>query len=225
MDKDISSRILLPFFLLLLPGCRGYVNWGGCPWHHRQEVVDQIQEGRQYAQSVAVYDRYSARIIFDAIPLADQVRGAYACMVADRYGRSENWLATELRKQLEKNTRYINFYVLTLRERPFSDRCGTWMPRLKVDDKEYEPCEIRAVEMPLEYKHILGPRYTRFKVAYEMVFEARRDDGSPVLDAAATRLTLLFKSADKEVPMEWRVGMDGITFGDTRVVEGERQCV
>jgi len=223
MPTRITKEFLIGVLLLLLPGCRGYINWGGCPWHHRSEAVRQIEEGRRFAQSTAVFARYSARIVFDALPLADQVRVAYTRMVAGRYGKSKKWLETELAKQVACNKKRVRFYVLALRELPFGDQCGQWVPQLSVDGAIYKPLYIQHVDPSVEYKHILGPRYTRFKIIYEIAFPGYDGEGQPVVPSTARSVALIFESYDKKAIMSWDVGADGVTFGDEKSIASNQK--
>jgi len=213
----IRERSVMVIFLLFLPGCRGYINWGGCPWHHSERAIREIEEGHSFAKSVAIFDKYSTRAIFDALPLADQVRAAYARLVDEHYGKSEKWLPEEVAEQVALNEDRISFYVLALREMPFGDQCGIWVPRLIFGDLTYAPIYIKRVDPPLEYKHILGALYTRFKVIYEIAFNARDENSKPIIPVGARSVMLQFKSPDKEASISWDFGAQGITFGTADV--------
>jgi len=218
LKRATITRLIISLILLTLPGCKGYINWGACPWHHCPWALRDIEIGRQLGQSVAVFDKYSARIIFDAMPLSDKVRAAYARMQAGRFDKNDKWLGDELARQIKMNKEVIAFYSPALREMAFGDRCGEWTPLLKVGGTLHNPIYIKHVDPPVEYKHMLGPRYTRFKIIYEIGFAAQDKDGRPIIQGGSRSISLVFQATGKNAQMSWPVGVGGVTFGDDSAV-------
>jgi len=102
---------------------------------------------------------------------------------------------------------------------PFGDRCGEWTPRLEVNGVLHNPIYIKDVDPPVEYKHMLGPRYTRFKLIYELAFAARDENGRPIIPSSVRSISLVFQAPDKKTSISWPVGAGGVTFGDERAID------
>ena len=71
---------------------------------------------------------------------------------------------------------------------------------------------MKRVNMPVEYKHFFGSRYTRFKSSYEVVFDAYDAQDNPVMKLDTKIVTMEFHGMDKRVSTSWDITHPDITL-------------
>lgn len=198
--------------LLAIPGCRRVADWSKCVWHKREDVRVDIDAARKYVRSVPVYNELTTLAIFDVMLLSDEVRELYAKVNGVRRTRGPDQVSLFLKRQLEQNCHCVAFYVLSLHEVVLAHEHPEWRIVLKIGNKLFHPTSVKLVTMPMEYKHFFGSRYTRFKSAYEVIFDANDAQGNPIVTAGTNTLTMEFYSVDKSVSTSWDITRPDITL-------------
>ena len=195
--------------LATLPGCGTLIDWG-------RETVNQAKKTEQHnviprrnTRSVHAYDQLDTVAIFDAIWLSDAVRTAYSDAYSLRFGKSAEKRNTILRRQLEENQHFISFYVLSLYEMSLGDELSQWAVFLDIDGTNYAPIEIKQAELNPEYQTFFGNILTRFKVPYQINFDARNIDDDHLLDGATQQMVLHFRSTKKDITLAWYFDENG----------------
>lgn len=210
----LNGTILFVCILfIMLPGCGRLVDWGKKTFNQGQEGEGINKRVRDYIRSVKVYDQFTTRGIFDAMWLGDEVRAAYADLYAYRQGKSDEHTKAFLRRQLEENKLFIAFYVLSLYEVPLGDPSSEWTIIMKINDKEFTPCEIKKIELPHEYRIFFGDKFNRFKEAYMVKFNAKNMDEEFILTPETSCIELLFRALDRRVSLCWELDAEGRVIG------------
>jgi len=189
------------------------VQWGKDNFYQGEDVKKQTQIPRDYVRSVVAYDQFMTQAVFDAIWLSDEVRTAYVNSLYLRTGKSDEEKNMFLRRELEENSHYITFYVLSLYNVPLADPLGEWSVYLKIDDAVYQPIEIKYVDLNAEYQSFFGRLFSRFKTPYQIKFDAKDVDCSPIITPETSHVQLYFRSIKKEVSLSWNVCATEDTIG------------
>jgi hypothetical protein len=89
-----------------------------------------------------------------------------------------------------------------------------WTIFITINGENYYPMELKAVEIPQEYKLFFDKRFTRFKTSYIVTFDAKDLDGDLLLQDTC-ELVMNFKSAFKEGCVSWYVDESTICCTNT----------
>jgi hypothetical protein len=190
--------------VLFLPGCGCRVfDWARDSIHQGLPLPDHTSKAYDYVRSVSLYDQFTLLASFDALWLSDVVRTAYADICALKTGKNEEQKNAFLRRQLAENEHFIIFYVLSLYEVPLREKDASWGIFLSIDGVQYAPTVIKAIDMAPEYEAFFGESFTRFKVAYEVVFNANDMNGCLLMNEQTKYIELVFRSVDKEGSLSW----------------------
>lgn len=189
--------------LLLLPSCGRVIDWGTKTFAQAPSMDSSVNAAQKYIRSVTSYDQLTTRARFDVLWLSDDVRINYANLYALKFGKTEEQKKIFLRRQLEENNHFISFYILSLHEYPLGDVNSDWTLFLTIDDKNYAPIEIKAVEFSPEYIYIFGKKYNRFKVPYSVKFDAKDINDQFLITPETKNITLHCRSLKAEVTFVW----------------------
>jgi hypothetical protein len=137
--------------------------------------------------------------------LSDSIRTAYAQLHTKRMGKDDSQYKAVLRRQLEENNHYIEFYVLSTHEVKLGTPESYWSLFLQIDGKDYIPFEIKEVELPTEYQQFFGKRWNRFKVPYMVKFRIENENEQPIITDLTESLSLFVRSAEKEHAFTWNL--------------------
>ena len=189
--------------ILGFTGCGRIVNW----------AKDNFYQGCDYdatkpdcfVRSVTVYDQFTTVAMFDALWLADQVRTDYVNLFAFRFGKSEQQKNSFLRRQLEENNHFIEFYLLSPYTIRLKEDSPLWSVNLKIDDNYFAPVEMRIVQLEREYLAFFGKHYTHFKTQYLVKFNARDINDQPLITSGTQTISLVFRSVEKEACLTWNI--------------------
>jgi len=188
---------------LLLSGCNRVIDWAKESFYQGDELRDYSVVPRQFLRSVKVYDQFETLGIFDVLWLSGPVRTAYAQLHSCRHGKSCEHEKAFLRRQLEENKHFIDFYVLTLYNKPLDGEDSLWSLFLDVDGCRYAPQEIEAIDLSQEYKFFFGKRFGKFKISYMIRFSAQDIENRPLIDENTSSISLVFRSVEKETMLSW----------------------
>lgn len=210
----MKRMVLLVSFLSLmisfLPGCCRYINWGRRSFYQGETPETSCASlVRRYIRSVNVYSQFSTAAIFDALWLSDDVRTAYARVRDRRFCKKEEQREAFLWRQVEENNHYITFYVLSLYDNPLGNPNDEWTVALSIGSQLLEPFEIKTVDLPSEYRAFLARELSRFKVVYQVAFDAHDAQGKRFIDESVSKISLRFKSPNKCVALSWRIDSEG----------------
>ena len=201
--------ILFAFVSLLaiLPGCGRVIDWTRDNFYQGEYIRKdaQIDKARSYIQYKRVYDQFTIVGEFDVLWLSDEVRKIYTDMHCNRKGKSKEQKNLFLRRQLEETNHFISFYVLSLNDFILGDIDSRWVISLRVGSRVFEPIDIRPVELFSEYREIFGKRLSKFKDPYLVVFSAKDLDDNFIIDDKTDKISLVFKSIDKEFELVWSI--------------------
>lgn len=200
--KTLSFGALL---ILIFSGCGRIIDWGTYTFEQGDGLTDLTTMAREYVRSITVYDQFDTAGCFDALWLSDGARTGYVELYSRRRGKSEEFQNTFLRRQLEENKHFLNFYVLVPFETPMGEPNSLWQLFLSIDGVFYTPQELKVAELEPEYRAIFGKKYTRFKESYLAKFEAKDLDGNPIIAPGTKKIMLVFRSNDKEAVLTWKL--------------------
>ena len=206
--------------VLIFPGCGRIVDWGMYTFEQGDELADLTIVPREYVRSITVYDQFDTAGCFDALWLSDAARTGYVELYARRRGKNEEFKNTFLRRQLEENKHFFNFYILAPFETPMGEPNSLWQPFLSVDGEVYTPQGFKVTELEPEYRAIFGKKYTRFKESYLAKFEAKDVDGNPIITPTTKKIMLYFRSNDKEAVLTWRLNDQGVLIVEAETKYG-----
>jgi len=196
-------------FLVTLSGCRRTVDWGKSNFYQGENVKKHSKVPKEYLRSVVAYNQFMTQAVFDAIWLSDPVRTAYVEAFSARTGKTNEQKNMLLRRELEENNHYISFYVLSLYNILLGDVAGDWSVYLKIDGAVHHPVEIKYVDLTPEYQSFFGKVFNRFKMPYQIKFDAKDVDCNPVINANTRHMQLYFRSIKKEVQLTWKIDDSG----------------
>jgi len=189
--------------VLFLSGCGRIIDWGERTFTQAPALDSDIAQAQQYIRSVTMYDQLTTRARFDALWLSDEVRVNYANLYILKFGKTDEQKKVFLRRQLEENNHFITFYVLSTYEHPLGNSDSEWTFFLRIDDKNYAPIEIKAIDLSPEYIHIFGKKYSRFKVPYSIKFDAKDINDQFLITPETKNITLYGRSLKAEVIFMW----------------------
>jgi hypothetical protein len=209
MKQKLSRYLIFLGLPFILSGCcNRYVVWLRDVFYQGSSVETERAVVEQYIRSEHIYDQLTTLAHFDALWLSDEVRSAFSFVHAQKLCLSEERYQVFLRRQLEENTHYISFYVLAAIPTSFgsdvlTDKDADWSFCLTINDKTYRPVQITLVDLQPEYSMFFGSRYTRFKKAYQVRFDARDDHGDLLLSPSTPYIKLWFSRVDRKACAVW----------------------
>lgn len=195
--------VYIIMMILLLPSCGRLIDWGNRTFEQTPTMNATVAEAQKYIRSVTSYDQLTTRARFDVLWLSDTVRTTYTDLYALKFAKTDEQKKIFLRRQLEENNHFISFYVLSLYENPLGDPSSDWTLFLTIDDKNYSPIEIKTVELTPEYIHILGKKYNRFKMPYNVKFDAKDINDDLLITPETKHITLHCRSLKGDVTFVW----------------------
>lgn len=209
LSKNVNLVPVGLLCLMTLVGCKRAVDWATSNFNQGESADVPLAIVKPYIKNVVVHSQLSTRGIFDAIWLSDAVRTASTDVLIMRSGKSIEQHHALLRRQLEENKHYIMFYVLTEYDIPLGD-CAEWQIFLRVGEYNYQPRELKVVDLPCEYKAFFGKRYMKTKMAYLVKFDMADANEQPIMVPHHTQsMQLSFRSVEKQATLEWL--LDGST--------------
>lgn len=187
-----------------LAGCGRLVSWGQKTFYQGEPVKQCTQGVTNYMRSLYLYDQFSTVCTFDVLWLSDAVRTAYACAHTVKTGKGEDFRINFLRRQLKENEHFITFYMLSI-DPKLAEKDTTWSLSLQVNDQNYTPVSIKIIDLTQEYVLFFGKKYTSFKTAYEVKFNAFTKEEKPILDKHITTMSLHVRSLLKQAMLTWDI--------------------
>lgn len=196
--------------LFILPGCGRVIDWTKSNFYQGEYIRkdDAIDAARGFIKYKRVYDQFTIVGEFDALWLCDSVRRIYTDVHCNRTGKSQEQKSLLLRRQLEEINHFVSFYVLSLNDFILGDKDSKWSISLQIGDRVFESVKIKTVELVPEYKEIFGKKYTKFKDPYMIMFNAKDLDDKFIIGDKTEKISLLFKSIDKEFELVWNLRGD-----------------
>ncbi len=201
--KSSSIWMITICIITMLPGCSRIINWGKRSFCQGIDLTNDSRKVRQYIRTVRIYDQFATSAIFDVLWLSDDVREAYTDNHAERYGLKEENRRAFLRRQLEENNHFITFYLLSLYEVPLGIEMSEWTIFITVGGENYYPIDVKAVDLPQEYRLFFDKRFTRFKSSYVITFDAKNIENEHILQQGDDYLIMNFTSPSKESCVSW----------------------
>lgn len=208
MLKCIQSIEVIVLVLLLLPGCGKIIDWGKERYNTVSYLNADIKVVERYLRSIITYDQLTTVAYFDALWLSDEVRAVYVDLFVLKFGKTQEQKNIFLRRQYEENNHFISFYVLSLYDNPLGEPLSEWTVFLRINDTNYQPIEVKVVDLSPEYICMFGKRYNRFKVAYSVKFDAKNIEDEFLIAPDTKKMNLYFRSAEKEAILAWDMPLD-----------------
>ncbi len=207
MRINLIVLLTLSSFIVLFSGCGRIVDWAKESFYQGTELHNYSKVPSRFLRSVSVYDQFETVGAFDALWLSIPVRTSYAQLHACRHGMSLEHEKAFLRRQLEENNHYIDFYILSPYSKPLDAEDSLWSLFLEVNGCRYAPRDkIKAVDLVREYKFFFGKKFNKFKVPYLARFVAVDHENNPLIDDDTKVIRLIFRGVEKEVILEWDLG-------------------
>lgn len=202
--KYMHGRVTLMVVVIAMStGCSRIVRWGTDTFYQGENLKDEASGAREYIRSATIYDQLTTDIMVDALWLSELVRTAFVHLHGRLHGYSDERMRALLRRQLEENNHFMDFYVLVPRSLALDDVLVGWSILLDVDGAIYAPIEIKSHDLGPEYREIFGSILTRFKAAYQLKFEALNAEDKPIITPAAKSFALVVRSSTKEARLVW----------------------
>ena len=200
------KKIACVGIVLLLSGCAAVIDWGKKSFPQNDPIVTDRDPVAKYIRSEVIYDQFDTKGKFVALWLNDEVRIEYAKLHGRSRGSSPQQEELLIKRQLDENKHFITFYVLSLSDVILGEPESIWHPFLKINDTTViVPTDIKQIDLPNEYKFFFGKHYTRFKVAYRVLFDAKDLEDRCLIDETTQILNLVVRSVDREVSMKWEI--------------------
>ncbi len=191
--------------IVCLPGCGRIIDWGKSNFYQGTNLEDNHKQVEPYLRSTTIYDELSTKARFEVLWLSDEVRTAFANLHSFRLGKDEDKQTAFLRRQLEENSHYVSFYVLSTYGVPLGDPDAKWCIFLGIDGTHYQPVSIKPIELPYEYQLFFGDLWNRFKVPYLVRFSAVDLNNNPIITDETAKIHLFFRSANKQHKFMWQL--------------------
>ena len=221
----IGMKICLCFMcFLLVSGCNKIIDWGQQNFKQAQKhSYDIVEEVQKNLKSTIAYNQLATMAQFDVLCLTDQVRLLYVMYHKRCQGLTLDEENMMIQRVLNENKYFISFYIVgsqpdnfyesnkalftgefQKQESLLGDDKATWHVRLKINEKEYFPVTIKVVDLPIEFRHFFGHKYSQFKTAYQVRFNAQDENGHPLLKPRhLNNFSLIFKSAFCQADIVW----------------------
>lgn len=199
------KKIVCAGMVILLSGCATVIDWGQKSFKQSTPIETNKDKVAAYIRSETIYDQFDTQARFVALWLNDEVRTEYAKLHGRSRGSSPEQEEMIVKHQLDEGKHFITFYVLSLAEVPLGEPESEWHLFLKINDTTIiVPTDIKQIDLPYEYKYFFGKHFTRFKIAYRMLFDAKDLEDRCIIDATTQTVTLVIRSVDKEVQLVWQ---------------------
>jgi hypothetical protein len=205
---QLCNKILLCSGILLLSGCAKLIDWGKQSFNQGTDLDNNRAFVQQYMRAISVYDQLSTQARFAALWLNDAVRIKYAQLYARSHGSSQEPYQALVRRQLDENKKFITFYVLSFYDISLGEPDSKWSLFLRINDTTLMPIDIKLTDLPPEYKFFFGKELTSFRNAYRIIFDAKNIEDKCILDASTQLICLYFRSAHKQMVLQWEVSAD-----------------
>lgn len=221
-----SNYISVIFFIqciVFIAGCK-VVEWGKENFQQAERYDKTMTKHmKPFLRSAIVYEQLATMADFDAIFLTDAARMVYVDYYTQRHLISKEKDSVMRQRLLNENKYYISFYIVGSQaeylypndrslftgehykqQALLGEKDAEWQVRLRVKDQEYAPDSIRVVELPIEYQHFFGSRYSQFKSVYLVKFDALDSYDHEILSGGRHAVSLHFVSARYKAKLEWK---------------------
>jgi hypothetical protein len=196
-------KILIPLeCMLFLSGCNKIIDWGKTNFAQTKRYSQEFAKVAQtYLRSTFVYSQFTMAATFDAIFLTDQMRMLYVDYHKHFHGLTAEQEATMRQRLLNENKYFISFYVIGFQKehlydsgkalftgvyQKYTDFLGSkdsnWNISMMVEDKQYFPESVRAVDLPMEYRNCFGIKLNQFNTTYLVRFAVQDPANRPIFE-------------------------------------------
>ncbi|HEB41953.1 MAG TPA: hypothetical protein ENI08_02965 [Candidatus Dependentiae bacterium] len=76
---------------------------------------------------------------------------------------------------------------------------------LNINNNNYLATEIKSIDLVPEYIEFFGKKFTRFKVAYQVKFDAKDIEDNLLFSSDVDQFSLYFRSVDKGAELTWQL--------------------
>jgi hypothetical protein len=216
------KKIACVGIVLLLSGCAAVIDWGHKSFPQNEPIKTDRELVSKYIRSETIYDQFNTQGKFVALWLTDDVRSEYARLHGRIRGSTPEQEKLLIKRQLDEGKHFIAFYVLSLADVTLGESDSIWHLFLKINDTMViVPTDIKQVDLPNEYKFFFGKHYTRFKVAYRVLFDAKDLEDRCLIDDTTQTLKLVVRSVDREMSMVWEIPSSVLHCTPEQVVEAK----
>jgi hypothetical protein len=158
-------------------------------------------------RSVKIYDQFKTLAGFDALWLSEKTRSVYVDLYSSRRGKDAESREALLKRQLEENKLWHEFYVLADVRDSFnpmmSEKNANWTIFLQSDSGQpVAPILVKEVQLEPEIQVLFGCNFNWFKTAYLIKFPSKDLSGKPYLKSNGN-FKMVFSTVDKRGEVEW----------------------
>lgn len=164
--------------LFLFPSCIRYYKVSNIEFHQGYDHGDEREALDGNKKTVAIYDEFMTKAIFDVLYLSDSVRLAYVNKYCEKKGSDNFAKERMIDREVELGKHWITFYVLAdVRDKKhvsLTDKNSSWSLFLRLENKmTIPPLSIKEVDLQPEYQYLFGSMFNSFKRSYEVKFPAK----------------------------------------------------
>ena len=164
--------------LFLFPSCIRYYKVSNIEFHQGYDHEDEREALDGNKKTVAIYDEFMTKAIFDVLYLSDSVRLAYVNKYCEKKGLDDLSKKSMTEREVELSKHWVTFYVLAdIRDKKhisLTDKNSSWSLFLRFKDKTtVSPLSIKEVDLQPEYQYLFGSMFNSFKRSYEVKFPAK----------------------------------------------------
>ncbi|MBV8661353.1 MAG: hypothetical protein JO129_04380 [Candidatus Dependentiae bacterium] len=216
------SIMLFMQCLLFLSGCT-IVQWSATTFRQADKISDHFSKSMApFIKSAVIYNEFASIAEFSALFLTDEARMIYADYFFHRNFKTPEEQEIARQRLLTENDYYITFYIIGYQPATIypTDRSlffgeyqvqgpllgsadANWKVTLLVDGKQYAPCDVRSVQLPVEYQYFFDRHWSQFKMAYKVRFDYRDKEGNEIMPLGHHHVSLKFSSAIYDTNLEW----------------------
>ncbi|MBI2352950.1 hypothetical protein HYV11_01755 [Candidatus Dependentiae bacterium] len=221
---NVLSTLFFIQCIFFVTGCNKVVDWGKDNFKQANRYEEfLVKRMTPYLRSVMVYDQFSTIADFSAIFLTDAARMVYVDYYAQRHILSKEKETMMRQRLLNENKYHISFYIIGSQSETFyvnnralftgryhkhhtllGEKDAEWQVALRVKNRQYAPDSIRVVELPIEFQHFFGVKYSQFKSIYLVKFDALDAQDHAILSSSRQTVTLELTSSRYKSSLIWQ---------------------
>jgi len=193
--------------LVMISGCVPYHKVGKTEFPQGKAQKIDPAVACYNLRSVKIYDQFKTLAGFDALWLSEKTRSVYVDLYSSRRGKDAESREALLKRQLEENKLWHEFYVLADVRDSFnpvmSEKNANWTIFLQADSgQQVAPILVKEVQLEPEFQAIFGIHFNWFKTAYLIKFPVKDMSGKPYLKDDG-KFKMVFSTVDKRGEVAW----------------------
>lgn len=199
---NILSIIIFSSFMLPIHTNR-YVDWGKETFKQAKKIrPDTTALHNKYIRATALYDEFNTVLLCDSLWLSEPIKNLYTDIYSTKYMLTSQEQHTTLEEEQKNMHDSTSFYVLVgPQEEKLSligklSKTAQWSINLVINDKNYQPSEIKEVDMEPIYCSLFTKKFcSNYRTSYLVTF--------PIGTEPDQKIALVLRSAKYEACLTW----------------------